>query len=223
MAEQTILHATLRQATGKGAARSLRRLAQVPAVIYGPDRESEALTIDGTSLNRYFAATDRSAVLDLIVGDREPVKAILRDVQRNPIRPADILHVDLFEIHAGQRITLEVPIRMVGIPDGVRNFGGVLDHQLRELEIEVFPKDIPEHIDVDVTALVIGQGISVRDLQLVDIEILTDPAQLICTVIPPRLEEETTTDEEEAVDAAAEPELIRKEKGDEEDAAETEG
>jgi large subunit ribosomal protein L25 len=104
-------------------------------------------------------------------------------------------------------------VRLVGIPDGVRNFGGVLDHSLRELELEVLPGDIPEHIDLDVTALAIGHSLFVRDITVPKGRVLNDPDTPVCSVVAPRTEETPAAPEEAAT---AEPELIRKPKAEEE-------
>ncbi len=216
---QTTLTASLRTATGKGAARTLRREGQVPAVIYGHGRPAEPLSVDVGPLTRYFASRDRSAVIEVEIPGRDRVRAILREVQRNPIRPTDILHIDLYEIHADEALTLEVPVRLIGVPDGVRNFGGVLDHVLRELEIKVLPRNIPEHLDLDVSGLGIGQGLHIRDVKQPEIEFLQDEDLLICTVVAPRVEDASKTAEEEAP-TGAEPELIRKPKTEDEDDSE---
>jgi large subunit ribosomal protein L25 len=154
--------------------------------------------------------------MEIVVDDRAPVRALLREVQRNPMRAADILHLDLYEVHADEKITVAVPVHLVGIPDGVRNFGGVLDQVLRELEIEVFPGDIPESIDVDVTGLTIGHSLFVRDIRLEKAEILNDEDLPVATVVAPRTEEAAPVAAEEP--AAGEPELIRKPKAEAEDA-----
>jgi large subunit ribosomal protein L25 len=146
------------------------------------------------------------------------VKALIREIQRDSVRPAEILHLDLYEVRADEKVTLSVPIHLIGIPDGVRNFGGVLDHVLRELEIEVLPADIPEHVELDVTALTIGHSLFVRDVRVEKAEILNDPDTPVCTVVAPRTEEAPAPVEEAA--APSEPELIRKPKPDAE--AETE-
>lgn len=216
---QTTLTASPRTATGKGAARTLRREGQVPAVIYGHGRPAEPLSVDVGPLTRYFASRDRSAVIEAEIPGRDRVRAILREVQRNPIRPTDILHIDLYEIHADEALTLEVPVRLIGVPDGVRNFGGVLDHVLRELEIKVLPRNIPEHIDLDVTSLGIGQGLHIRDVNQPEIEFLQDEDLLICTVVAPRVEDTSKTAEGEAA-TGAEPELIRKPKTEDQDDSE---
>src|ERR671918_1612644 len=165
MAQQVNLQAATRPQTGKGAARTLRRQGKVPGVIYGHNRAPEPLVIDTASLSKMLLGISaRTTVLDVVVDGRPAVKALIREIQRDSVRPADILHLDLYEVQADEKVTLSVPIHLIGIPDGVRNFGGVLDHVLRELEIEVLPADIPEHVELDVTALTIGHSIFVRDI-----------------------------------------------------------
>jgi large subunit ribosomal protein L25 len=216
MADQVSLQAKARTNTGKGAARSLRRAGKIPGVIYGHGREPEALEVDAPALQRMLVGISAaSTVVEVSVEGRAPVKALIREIQRNPVRPADIIHVDLYEIHADEKITLSVPVHLVGIPDGVRNFGGVLDHILREIEIEVFPGDIPSSIDLDVTALAIGQSLFVRDIKLDKVEILNDPDIPVASVVAPRVEETAAPVEEPA---SGEPELIRKAKAEDADA-----
>ena len=152
-------------------------------------------------------------MVDVTVDGREPVKALIREIQRNPVRPSDLLHLDLFEIRADEEITVDVPVHLVGIPDGVRNFAGVLDHLAHKLTVSCFPADLPDHIEVDVTALGIGQQIYVRDITIDKVEILAEPNQPICTVVPPRTEAVAAVPGEEV---SSEPELIRKPKAEEE-------
>jgi large subunit ribosomal protein L25 len=221
MAQQANLQAAVRNDTGKGAARSLRRQGKVPGVIYGHGRQAEPVVIDTAALNKMLVGISASTtVVDVVVDGRPAVKALIREIQRDSVRPAEILHLDLYEIRADETVTLSVPIHLVGIPDGVRNFGGVLDHSLRELEIEVLPADIPEHVELDVTALAIGHSLFVRDLKVEKAEILNEPDTPVCTVVAPRAEEAPAPVEEAA--APAEPELIRKPKPEEEGEGEAE-
>jgi large subunit ribosomal protein L25 len=219
MAQQANLQVATRTDTGKGAARTLRRSGKVPGVIYGHNRQAEALAIDVGALNKMLIGISAgTTVLDVVVDGRPAVKALIREIQRDSVRPAEILHLDLYEIQADEKVTLAVPIHLVGIPDGVRNFGGVLDHVLRELEIEVLPADIPEHVELDVTALTIGHSLFVRDVKIEKAEILNDPDTPVCTVVAPRTEEAPAVVEEVA--APTEPELIRKPKPEAEGEAE---
>ena len=218
MAQQANLQAASRTATGKGAARSLRRDGKVPGVIYGHGREAEALTIDKSALNKMlFGISAGTTILDVAVDGRTPVKALIREIQRDSLRPAEIIHLDLYEVRSDEEITLAVPIRLIGIPDGVRNFGGVLDHVLRELEVEVLPSNIPDHVDLDVTALTIGHSLFVRDVKVENAKVLNDPDTPICTVVAPRTEEAPAVVEEVVT---TEPELIRKPKAEDEDETE---
>jgi large subunit ribosomal protein L25 len=220
MAQQANLQAATRSTKGKGAARSLRRQGKVPGVIYGHNREPEALAIDTAALNKMLIGVSAgTTVFDVVVDGRPAVKALIREIQRDSVRPAEILHLDLYEVRADEKVTLSVPIHLIGIPDGVRNFGGVLDHVLRELEIEVLPADIPEHVELDVTALAIGHSLFVRDLKVEKAEVLNDPDTPVCTVVAPRTEE-APAPVEEAV-APTEPELIRKPKPEAEAEGET--
>jgi large subunit ribosomal protein L25 len=218
MAEQANLQVATRAGTGKGAARTLRRQGKVPGVIYGHDRAAEAVVVDTLALNKLLGGISASTtIVDVAIDGRAPVKALIREIQRDSLRPAQILHLDLYEVRADEAVTVEVPVHLSGIPDGVRNFGGVLDHSLRELEIEVLPGDIPEHIELDVTALAIGHSLFVRDITIPKGRILNDPDTPVCTVVAPRSEEAPSVPEEVA---STEPELIRKPKAEGEDETE---
>ncbi|MBA3495962.1 MAG: 50S ribosomal protein L25 [Gemmatimonadales bacterium] len=219
MAQQANLQVASRTTRGKGAARSLRREGKVPGVIYGHGREAEPVTVDSSALTRMLVGISAgTTILDVTVDGRAPVKALIREIQRDSLRPADILHLDFYEVRVDEEITLAVPVRLVGVPDGVRNSGGVLDHVLRELEIEVLPSDIPEHVELDVTALTIGHSLFVRDIRIEKARIMNDPDTPICTVVAPRTEEAPAVVEEVAT---TEPELIRKPKAEDEDETET--
>jgi len=222
MAQQVTLQARTRQEKGKGAARTLRRQGKVPAIIYGHHREPEALVVDDAALAKVLPNLTSSTLVDVTVDERAPVKALIRELQRDPLRPINVIHMDLYEIRADEKITLDIPVHLTGIPDGVRNFGGVLDQLLRTVTVKVFPADIPEHIDLDVTALTIGHSLFVRDLAVAKAEILHAPDQPVCTVVAPRTEEVAAPTPEEAAAAPAEPELIRKPKEEEGEAEEPE-
>ncbi len=127
--------------------------------------------------------------------------------------------MDFQELVAGEKVTVRVPIILVGIPDGVRMDGGVLDQTLRDLEVEVDPSAIPNHIELDVTSLVIGSSVHVSDLKLPDgVEIAGDGDASVCVVSAPRAAIEETAIAAEEGEAVVEPEVIRKAKGDEDEA-----
>src|SRR6266581_2629748 len=222
MAQVVSLSANLRTATGKGAARQARFRGEVPAVIYGHGRETQSLSVGAKALEKALTGVEpESTIIELAV-DGKKTRALIREIQRHPVRP-DIIHVDFYEIHAEEKVKLKVPMRLVGSPDGVRNAGGVLDQVTREVEIEVLPENIPDRVELDVTALKIGDSLHVRDLNIANARILTEAALTIATVVPPRAEEVAAPTPEAAAEVA-EPELIRKvREGEEEEGEVAEG
>ncbi|UCF39872.1 MAG: 50S ribosomal protein L25 [Gemmatimonadota bacterium] len=215
MAQTVSLNAERRSTSGTGAARKLRQAGMVPAVVYGHGRETESLTLNLADLEKALQGASGSTIIELSI-DGTTLRALIREIQRHPTRKT-VSHVDFLEIHAGEKITLDVPLLLVGTPEGVRNAGGVLEQFLRDVEIEVLPRDIPERIEVDVSALEIGDSLHVSDLSVENAEILAEADQTICTVVPPRVEEVAVPEVAEE-EEAAEPELIRKAKDEEEGA-----
>jgi large subunit ribosomal protein L25 len=212
---QVELVAQSRSNTGKGAARSLRREGKVPAVIYGHGFDSRALAVESRALGKVLDTIGgEAALLDIVIDGAAPIKALVREVQRNPVKRAEVIHLDLYAVVANEPITVEVPVHLVGVPDGVRNFGGVLDHHLHRILIRVLPADIPEHIDVDVTHLGVGDAIHISDVTLAKGELMLDGSVSVVSVIPSRAEVSTTTEA-----AGAEPEVIKKGKADEAETA----
>lgn len=212
---QATLEAAKRSGTGKGVARALRREGKVPGVIYGHNREPEAVVIDAVALGRTLQGASSSSVLDVTIDGAAPVKALVREIQRDPVRPARIIHLDLYEVQADETVIVDVPVHLTGTADGVRNFGGVLDQVLHSLEIEVLPGDIPERLELDVTHLGVGESLHVSDVSIPNATILNDADLAICSVVAPRVEE-TEAPVEEA-ETGAEPELIRKPRAEEDE------
>ena len=217
--EAVTLTAERRQASGKGGARKLRARGQIPAVIYGHGRDPEPLALSRMELDKVLhRIAGGSTIIDLQVDGATAVQALIREVQRHPTR-RNVTHVDFYEVHAGEVLSLEVPVVLVGSPDGVRNAGGVLEQFLRELTIEVLPRNIPERVEVDVTNLRVASSLHVSDLTVENAKILTDPRTTVCTVVPPRVEVEPTPAAE--VEEVTEPELIRKPRAEETEGGES--
>jgi large subunit ribosomal protein L25 len=214
MAQMVSLAASPREKTGKGAARQARFAKQVPAVIYGHGRPAQSLMVDALLLEQALSGVEPESTLIELTVDGKKTRTLIREIQRHPIRP-DIIHVDFYEIHSGEKITLKVPVHLVGTADGVRNGGGVLDQVTREVEIEVLPEHIPDRVELEVTALKIGDSLHVRDLTIANASILTGADLTIAVVVPPRAEE-VVAPTADAVAEVAEPELIRKVREDEE-------
>ena len=214
----TAISAEIRTDRGKGAARQLRMRGRIPAVVYGRGREPESLSISLTEFERNMLGSTGATIVDLSI-DGNTVQTLVREVQKHPFRPG-VLHVDFLEIQKGVKVTMSVPIHLNGVPEGVRTAGGVLDQSLREIEIEVLPKDIPSSVDLDVTDLVVGQSLHVADIEIANATILSDERSTVCSVVPPRVEEEEAAEvTEEVEEEGAEPELIRKPKAEDEDEA----
>src|SRR5213596_3200733 len=208
MAQVIALSAEPRSASGKSGARQTRRDHKVPAVIYGHGRPTQPLTVDALALEKALTGVEpASTVIELTV-DGKKANVLIREIQRHAIRP-DIIHVDFYEIRGGEKVRLKIPVHLVGTPDGVRNAGGVLDQVTREVEIEVLPENIPDRVELDVSALKIGDSLHVRDLSIPNAKILTEAELTIATVVPPRAEE-VAAPSPEATTEVAEPELIRK-------------
>ena len=217
------LGAQSRADSGKGAARKLRATGHVPGVIYGHGREPQALSINVREFER-LAEKIRvtSTVIELAV-DGKTARTLIREVQRHPLDQA-LLHIDFQELVAGEKVNVSIPIKFVGTAEGVRTSGGIMEEIMHVLHVRCDPSDIPDHIDVDVVAIAIGHGLHVSDLKLpAGIEVLDSPTQTLCTVSAPKEEEVVAPVAADgalaAPEAAAEPELIRKPKPEDEEAA----
>ena len=215
------LSAKARSDRGKGVARQLSAAGEVPAVVYGPGREPQSLTINQREFERLAERVRiTSTVIELAI-DGKTARTLVRELQRDPLRRT-VIHVDFQELVAGEKVTVSVPLRFVGTPDGVKHGGGILEEVMHQLEIRCDPSNIPDHIDVDVTPLTIGHSLHVGDITLPSgVEVVDDPEQTLAVVSAPKTEEEAPVVAEGAApEAAAEPELIRKPKADEEGEAE---
>jgi len=213
------LTATPRTETGKGAARKLRSAERIPGIVYGHHREPQPLALDMREMERLLEQiAPETTVVELQI-DGRATRTLIREIQRHPYK-RQILHVDFQELVAGEIVTVDVPIVIIGSAEGVRA-GGTLDVVLREITVEVDPANIPNHIDVDVSALGLNDSLHVRDLKVPEgVTVLDDEDATVCVVAPPRVEAEEPVAEAaaaEGAEAPAEPELIRKPKAEEEE------
>lgn len=214
------LSATPRTTVGKGNARKLRQSGEVPAVIYGHSREPQSLAINTRDADKLLAQIAGSSTVIELAIDGKSVRTLIREVQRHPFK-RQILHIDFQELVAGEKVTLNIPIRFHGTATGVREGGGILEELLHELEVFADPATLPDHLDVDVSALTIGHSIHVRDLALpAGADVMNDEDAVVCLVSAPRAVVEETpvaAVEGEAVAPVGEPELIRKTKAEEDE------
>jgi large subunit ribosomal protein L25 len=208
------LTATPRADTGKGVARKLRQSGRIPAIIYGHAREPQPLSINTREFDKLLEHISAENTVIELSFDGRTSRTLIREIQRHPFR-REYLHVDFQELVAGETVVVRIPLVIVGSAIGVRQDGGVLDQTLRDLEIEVDPANMPNHIDVDVTNVNIGESIHVRDLTLpAGVTPLTDLDAAIVVVAAPRAVVEATpaAPVEGAEAAPAEPEVIRAKK-----------
>jgi large subunit ribosomal protein L25 len=162
-----VLHAEPRNDMGKGASRRLRRTNKVPAILYGAGAEPQPLTLDHDELIRSLEhEAFYSHILTVKIGGQEQ-KAILKDLQRHPYR-ALIQHMDLQRISESEKIRVHVPLHFLGedVAPGVKTGGGLVSHHLMEVEVECYPRHLPEFIEVDVSALNLGEAIHLSGLKL---------------------------------------------------------
>jgi len=208
------LSAEARTETGKGVARKLRSAGRVPAVVYGHAREAQALSLQTRELEKLLSSISTGSTVVELTLDGATTKTLIREVQRHPFKK-QILHVDFQELVAGEKVTVEIPLVFVGIPEGVRLSGALLEQILHSIEVLVDPANIPNHIDVDVTNLAMGHSLHVNELSLpAGLEVLTEQDATVCAVVAPRAVVEETP--AEGAEVVAEPELIRKTKEEEE-------
>ena len=203
----------------KNAARRVRVAGRIPAVVYGAGKESVAVSVDPKVITKILHSdSGHNTIFDLDVTGATIAKAMIVDWQREPVKGA-LLHIDLKRIAMDKAMRVSVPIQLIGVPVGVKAQGGILEHVLREVEIECLPSDIPGHLDVDVSNLEMNQAIHVSDLpHSGSIKFLDDEGLTVAHVTAIREE----VAEPEAVDAAAtpaEPEVAKKGKGDADAAA----
>jgi large subunit ribosomal protein L25 len=209
-----VLKSARRDQAGKGVARRLRAAGSVPAVYYGRGETPLSLAVQAKELESILhGASGSNVIVDLKVDGEAAAdrKALLREVQRHPVK-GSILHVDLQHISLSEKITVEVPVVLVGTPTGVKDGGGILEHLLREVEVECLPTDIPASISVDVSHLNIGDSVHVSDMKVEKAVVRTEAERAVATVVPPTILEEVKPAEE----APTEPELVKKEKAEEE-------
>jgi len=217
---ENALHVQLRDASGKGVARKLRAVGRIPGVVYGRSQAAVPVSLDPKLLRRVLTRSESglNTLFELEVeggGALQGTPVLVRELQRDPVR-GDYLHADLLAIDLQQKIDVEVPIHVTGKARGVE-FGGILDHSLRELEIFCLPTAIPKEILADVTELDVGDSLHVRDLPLPPgVELRSDPDLSVVSVVLPAAEvvatpAEAVPAEGEAAAPAAEGEEKEKE------------
>ena len=210
---ETTLNADVRSERGKNVARRLRRGGRIPAVVYGEGGGTAgsgavAVSVEPDEVSRVLhSEAGANTLIGLTVGGAGSSKVLIKDYQIDPVSH-QLLHVDFYRVAMDRVITVTVRIELTGEAEGVKVQGGLIDFVQREVAVACLPSEIPEHIEVDVSPLTIGQGIRLKNLvEGASWQPVNDPETLIVHVIAPRLEAEPETEEAEAeaeADSAAE-------------------
>src|ERR1700730_14911837 len=219
MAKQVKLKAEKRAEIGRAAARKLKARGIVPAIIYGGKEKPQPLQLSIRDINAMLShASGENILVELeIDGEKSNRTALVQEVQHSPVG-GDVLHVDFHAISMDEKIQADVPLEPLGVANGVKNFGGLLEQNLRALTIECLPRDLPDRITVDISALNIGDSIHVRDIKLpAGVTVKVQPDLTAFSVVAPVVEEEPVVAEAEG--AAAGPEVIKEKKEEGEAAA----
>jgi len=218
--EKIVLEAALRESFGKSGCKHLRKEGLIPGVVYKEGKKAVSVQVGSKELwHALHTEAGENAIITMDISDgkkKTEKTVIVKEVQHDPINDS-FVHVDFHEISLKQKLKVKVPVVVKGEAVGVKEDDGVLTQETWELEVECMPADIPEHVDVQVGELRIGDSIHVKDIApLQGVSILNDPEQMVVSVIPPKLEEEVA--EEAPAEGEEEPEVIKKSKKEEEEA-----
>src|SRR5499427_546152 len=218
---EAVLEAQARDTFGKNEARRTRASGQVPGVLYGGDgKAATPIAVQPKALLKILhSESGQNTLISLKMAGAGDNRVLVKDFQLDPITH-EVLHVDFLKIAMDKLLQVTIPIVVHGEPKGVKQQGGVLEFIRREVVIEVLPADIPEHIDVDVSELMLHQGIRVRDIATnPKWKAVTEGEAMLVHVIMPKAEEVAAPAETAVVAATtpAEPEVIKKGKKDEEE------
>ncbi len=209
--ERLVLEAQARPSMSKGQRKQLRGEGKVPAVIYGRGEDTLPLIVDGRTLRQVLVTGGGNVLVDLAVKARgkktRQETVMFKDIQRDIIYQDRIVHVDFIRISMTDKIEVAVTLNFIGEPAGL-NEGGVLSMVTREVTIKCLPGDIPEHFDIDISALNIGDSLAADALDIDEkFELITPPETVLVQVLAPMAEEEPEVEEvelEEGEEAAAE-------------------
>jgi large subunit ribosomal protein L25 len=214
------INATVRQTGKQSILTDLRTEGKVPGTFYGKKIDPVTIFVDEDELREAMNTEAGSNVMvDLVIDDsalKGKQTAMIKDLQKNPITGV-IKHVDFVKVSMSEEIHATIPVTVVGESAGVK-LGGVMQHSIRELNVKCLPGNMPEHYEIDVTEMNVGDSVHVKDLAVIEgVEVLNDPEEILVSIVPPAKEEEVEVTEE--AEGVTEPEVIG-EKKDEEEAGE---
>jgi large subunit ribosomal protein L25 len=210
--EKTTLKASERKDFHKSATRKMRRDGYVPGVFYSKHNPPLHINVADTAINP-LVFTSKTHLISLVIEGQEERDCIIKDVQFDPVTDK-VIHFDLFGLTKGEKIQLEIPVQLVGTPVGVKE-GGIIQQVMHKLEIECLPRNIPEHIVIDVAELKLGDSIHIGDLKFENLEFIDPKETLIVQVTHPKIKEEVAPTAEAVGEEPTEPEVISKGKAEE--------
>ena len=207
MKEIFVIAAEPRSLQGKGASRRLRREGKVPAIIYGGQTEPEVVAVNHNQLRKQLKTEAFYSRILTVEIDGQSQQAVLKDLQRHPVRSDDILHLDLQRVRTDQTLRMHVPLHFMGseIAPGVKTGGGVIEHHIIQVEVECLPSNLPEYIEIDLSAFEIGDSVYLSQLNLPEnvalVELMHGKDALVTAIHLPRVvvEAEEATPAAEAV------------------------
>ena len=216
MAKQVKIKAEPRNETGRSAVRKMKARGVIPAVVYGGKDKPQPLQVSARDVNVMLShASGENILVELEIGG-ESRTALVQEVQHAPVGN-NVLHIDFHAVSMDEKLEAEVPLEPLGMANGVKNFGGLLEQSLRTLTVECLPRDLPDRITVDVSPMNIGDAIHVRDIQMPQgVTAKTQRDLTAFSVVAPAVEEEPAA---VAAEAAAGPEVITEKKPAEGEAA----
>ncbi|MDQ0163414.1 50S ribosomal protein L25/general stress protein Ctc [Aeribacillus alveayuensis] len=190
-----LLHGKERSSFTNSTRRKIREQDRIPAILYGKDLESKAISIDRVEFIKSLREQGRNAVFNMKLDDEEHA-VMVNEIQRDPLKD-DIIHVDFYAINMESKVEVEVNVQLTGQAQGIKD-GGVLQQPLHQVKLRAKPAEIPTAIEVDISTLGVNEALHVKDIQTNGkYEILNEPEEVIVTILPPKQEEEINSGEKQ--------------------------
>lgn len=221
---ELLFKAEKREGRGTGAARKIRAEGFIPGILYGAGHTPCQIKLEKKSTEKIIRHLESHNVMASLLlqqnGSEEKISTVIKDIQMQPIR-GDVIHLDFYRIRMDKPIRMQIPIHLKGEAPGLEH-GGIMEHELRELEVQALPGSMPEMAEIDISAMEIGDAVLVRDIKLAgDVEIIDAPEQAVISILAPKAAQEEPEEEaeeevkEEAAEETAEPEVISHQKAEE--------
>ena len=200
--KEIVVAAKRRTEGGKGPARRVRQDGFIPGIIYGPETEPISVAVNEKEFRFSMKGVEGTSLIDLNI-DGDHRKVVLREIQRDPVT-SRVIHVDFHAISMNKPINVAVPIHYIGTPVGVKTDGGIMQVTMRELEVSCLPGSIPEHLEIDVSELHIGESVHVSSVTIPDAKILSEVRRTMVVIAAPTVHKEEVAEEVEGEEVEGE-------------------